>query len=134
MMTDKLISTLAITSRHSWPSHSRSDDCWNWALFKVGVPTTNNRRHLPLLREHRYKLLVPETNEPAAMASIATGLAQALPKPKHSSEHEEPRVQQRGPRIVAADQIDETQIVLRVSETARALPFVVVVVVIQRID
>ncbi|KAL2144301.1 hypothetical protein VTI28DRAFT_9289 [Corynascus sepedonium] len=47
------------------------------------------------------------------MTSIATGLARALPKPQHSSEHEEPRVQQRGPRIVSADQIDETQIVLK---------------------
>lgn len=49
------------------------------------------------------------------MASIATGLARALPKPKYSSEHEEQRAQQRGPRIVGADQIDETQIVLKVS-------------------
>lgn len=48
------------------------------------------------------------------MTSIATGLARALPKPKHSSDNEEPRVQQRGPRIVAADQIDETQIVVKV--------------------
>ncbi|KAK4104901.1 hypothetical protein N658DRAFT_493001 [Parathielavia hyrcaniae] len=47
------------------------------------------------------------------MASIATGLARALPKPQSSSEYEEQRVQQRGPRIVAADQIDETQIVLK---------------------
>lgn len=49
------------------------------------------------------------------MASIASGLARALPKPKYSSEHEEQRAQQRGPRIVGADQIDETQIVLKVS-------------------
>jgi SNW domain-containing protein 1 len=47
------------------------------------------------------------------MTSIATGLARALPKPQHSLEHEEQRTQQRGPRIVAADQIDETQIVLK---------------------
>ncbi|KAK4127514.1 hypothetical protein N657DRAFT_641517 [Parathielavia appendiculata] len=47
------------------------------------------------------------------MASIATGLARVLPKPQNSSEYEEQRVQQRGPRIVAADQIDETQIVLK---------------------
>lgn len=52
------------------------------------------------------------------MASIAAGLARALPKPQHSSEHEEQRTQQRGPRIVAADQIDETQIVLKVGEAA----------------
>jgi SNW domain-containing protein 1 len=49
------------------------------------------------------------------MTSIATGLARALPKPQHDAEHEEQRTQQRGPRIVAADQIDETQIVLKVS-------------------
>ncbi|AEO63308.1 uncharacterized protein THITE_70352 [Thermothielavioides terrestris NRRL 8126] len=47
------------------------------------------------------------------MTSIATSLARVLPKPKHSSEHEEQRTQQRGPRIVAADQIDERQIVLK---------------------
>jgi SNW domain-containing protein 1 len=46
-------------------------------------------------------------------SSIAAGLAQALPKPKHESDYEEPRVQQRGPRIVSADQIDQTQIVLK---------------------
>ncbi|KAL2135411.1 hypothetical protein VTI74DRAFT_8644 [Chaetomium olivicolor] len=47
------------------------------------------------------------------MASIATGLSRALPKPKYSSEYEEQKAQQRGPRIVGADQIDETQIVLK---------------------
>lgn len=56
------------------------------------------------------------------MTSIATGLAQALPKPKYSSEHEEPRTQQRGPRIVGADQIDETQIVLKVRQPASGTP------------
>lgn len=47
------------------------------------------------------------------MASIAAGLASALPKPKYSGEHEELRAQQRGPRIVGVSEIDETQIVLR---------------------
>ncbi|KAK4148189.1 SKIP/SNW domain-containing protein [Dichotomopilus funicola] len=47
------------------------------------------------------------------MASIASGLARALPKPQHNSEYEEQRTQQRGPRIVAAGQIDETQIVVK---------------------
>ena len=49
------------------------------------------------------------------MTSIAAGLSQALPKPKYSSEHEEQRTVQRGPRIVGAGQLDETQVVLRVS-------------------
>jgi len=47
------------------------------------------------------------------MASLATGLASALPKPKYTGESEEQRAQQRGPRIVGAGQIDETQVVLR---------------------
>ncbi|KAK4191352.1 SKIP/SNW domain-containing protein [Podospora australis] len=47
------------------------------------------------------------------MAFIAAGLAQALPKPKYTGEHEEQRAQQRGPRIVGASEIDDTQIVLR---------------------
>ncbi|KAK1760883.1 SKIP/SNW domain-containing protein [Echria macrotheca] len=47
------------------------------------------------------------------MTSIAAGLAQALPKPKYNGENEEQRAQQRGPRIVAAGQLDETQIVLK---------------------
>ncbi|KAK3997550.1 SKIP/SNW domain-containing protein [Cladorrhinum sp. PSN332] len=47
------------------------------------------------------------------MASIATGLANALPKPKYSGDEEEQRAQQRGPRIVGANEIDQTQIVLK---------------------
>ncbi|KAK0626522.1 SKIP/SNW domain-containing protein [Immersiella caudata] len=47
------------------------------------------------------------------MTSLATGLSRALPKPKYSGEHEEQRTQQRGPRIVGASQIDETQVVLK---------------------
>ncbi|GKT84963.1 pre-mRNA-processing protein 45 [Colletotrichum tofieldiae] len=49
------------------------------------------------------------------MASIAASLASALPKPKYTGEDEEipSRAQQRGPRIVGAGQLDETQIVLK---------------------
>jgi SNW domain-containing protein 1 len=50
------------------------------------------------------------------MASIAAGLAQALPKPKYTGEHEEQKAQQRGPRIVGAGELDETQVVLKVSQ------------------
>ena len=49
------------------------------------------------------------------MPSIATGLARALPKPRYDNEYEEQKSQQRGPRIVGAGQIDETQVVLRVA-------------------
>jgi SNW domain-containing protein 1 len=49
------------------------------------------------------------------MASIATGLARALPKPKYNSEYEELKAQQLGPRIVGAGQLDDTQVVLKVS-------------------
>jgi len=51
------------------------------------------------------------------MTSIATGLARALPKPKYTGEDEDvpTRAQQKGPRIVARGELDETQIVLKVS-------------------
>ncbi|EAW14799.1 SKIP/SNW domain-containing protein [Aspergillus clavatus NRRL 1] len=49
------------------------------------------------------------------MASIAEGLFKSLPKPKYTGEEEEvpQHAQPRGPRIVGADQIDQSQIVLR---------------------
>lgn len=49
------------------------------------------------------------------MASLAASLQAALPKPKYTGEDEEApsRAQQRGPRIVGAGQIDESQIVLK---------------------
>ncbi|OJJ48954.1 hypothetical protein ASPZODRAFT_164544 [Penicilliopsis zonata CBS 506.65] len=49
------------------------------------------------------------------MASIAAGLFKSLPKPKYTGEDEEvpQHAQPRGPRILGADQLDETQIVLR---------------------
>ncbi|KAF9885433.1 mRNA splicing protein [Aspergillus nanangensis] len=49
------------------------------------------------------------------MASIAEGLFKSLPKPKYTGEEEElpQHAQPRGPRVVGADQIDESQIVLR---------------------
>lgn len=51
------------------------------------------------------------------MASIASGLFKSLPKPKYTGEEEElpQHAQPRGPRVVGADQLDETQVVLRVS-------------------
>lgn len=55
------------------------------------------------------------------MASIAAALAKALPKPQYTGEDEElsSRAQQRGPRILRPDQIDQTQITLRVGLFAR---------------
>ncbi|KAI0124389.1 SKIP/SNW domain-containing protein [Xylariales sp. AK1849] len=49
------------------------------------------------------------------MATIAASLAQALPKPKYGAQDEEipAHAQQRGPRVVGAGQIDESQVVLR---------------------
>jgi SNW domain-containing protein 1 len=51
------------------------------------------------------------------MASIAASLAASLPKPKYTGEDEAipSHAQQRGVRIVGAGQLDETQIVLKVS-------------------
>lgn len=49
------------------------------------------------------------------MSTIATSLSSALPKPKYTGEDEElpQHTQQRGPRIVGAGTIDESQIVLK---------------------
>ncbi|KAG6055298.1 mRNA splicing protein [Claviceps aff. humidiphila group G2b] len=49
------------------------------------------------------------------MTSLAASLQASLPKPKYTGEEEElpARAQQRGPRVVGPDQIDETQIVLK---------------------
>lgn len=51
------------------------------------------------------------------MNSLASGLFKSLPKPKYTGEEEElpAHAQPRGPRVVGADQLDETQVVLRVS-------------------
>jgi SNW domain-containing protein 1 len=52
------------------------------------------------------------------MTSIAASLSRALPKPKYTGEEEEipQHAQQRGPRIVGAGTLDDTQIVLKVSK------------------
>jgi SNW domain-containing protein 1 len=57
------------------------------------------------------------------MTSIAEGLFKSLPKPKYTGEDEEvpQHAQPRGPRIVGADQIDQTQIVLRVGYSVSTL-------------
>lgn len=51
------------------------------------------------------------------MASIVASLTKALPKPKYTGEDEDipSHAQQRGPRIVGAGVIDESQIVLKVN-------------------
>lgn len=51
------------------------------------------------------------------MTSIAAGLFKSLPKPKYTGEDEElpPHAQPRGPRVLGAGQLDETQVVVRVS-------------------
>jgi SNW domain-containing protein 1 len=51
------------------------------------------------------------------MTSIAAGLSRALPKPKYTGEEEEIplHAQQRGPRILGAGALDDSQIVLKAS-------------------
>ncbi|KAJ5223685.1 Pre-mRNA-processing protein [Penicillium chermesinum] len=51
------------------------------------------------------------------MTDLASGLFKSLPKPKYSGEEEEipKHAQPRGPRVVGAGQLDETQVVLRKS-------------------
>jgi SNW domain-containing protein 1 len=53
------------------------------------------------------------------MASVAAGLFSALPKPKYTGENEEIplHAQPKGPRIVGPGVLDESQIVLKVSNT-----------------
>jgi SNW domain-containing protein 1 len=53
------------------------------------------------------------------MTSIAAGLSRALPKPKYTGEEEEIplHAQQRGPRILGAGALDDSQIVLKASTT-----------------
>lgn len=50
------------------------------------------------------------------MTSIATSLSRALPKPKYTGENEELPIhtQSKGPRILGAGSLDETQIVIKV--------------------
>jgi SNW domain-containing protein 1 len=51
------------------------------------------------------------------MASVASGLFKSLPKPKYTGEDEEvpAHAQQRGPRVLGAGALDETQVMIRVS-------------------
>jgi SNW domain-containing protein 1 len=51
------------------------------------------------------------------MASVASGLFSALPKPKYTGEDEEIPIhaQPKGPRIVGPGALDESQIVLKAS-------------------
>jgi SNW domain-containing protein 1 len=55
------------------------------------------------------------------MTSIAAGLTRALPKPKYTGEEEEipQHAQQRGPRILGAGSLDDSQIVLKVSSSVQ---------------
>lgn len=58
------------------------------------------------------------------MTSIAEGLFKSLPKPKYTGEGEEipQHAQPRGPRVLGPGQLDETQVVLRVSSEERHDP------------
>ena len=51
------------------------------------------------------------------MSSLTTSLSKALPKPKYTGEHEElpAHTQSKGPKILGAGALDETQVVLKVS-------------------
>ena len=57
------------------------------------------------------------------MTSLAASLASALPKPKYTGDEEEIPIhaQQRGPRIVGAGALDDSQIVLKVSPRLHSL-------------
>ena len=51
------------------------------------------------------------------MTPVASGLLRSLPKPKYTGEDEElpSHAQPRGPKVLGAGSLDETQIVVRVS-------------------
>jgi SNW domain-containing protein 1 len=59
------------------------------------------------------------------MTSISAALSRALPKPKYTGEEEEipQHAQQRGPRILGAGALDDSQIVLKVSQLAILLSY-----------
>jgi SNW domain-containing protein 1 len=59
------------------------------------------------------------------MTSMSASLARALPKPKYTGEEEEipQHAQQRGPRILGAGALDDSQIVLKVSQVFEPLSF-----------
>jgi hypothetical protein len=69
------------------------------------------------LFSHQPECTALELPNLAMSTSIASGLFKSLPKPKYTGEEEElpQHAQPRGPRVVGADQLDETQVVLRVS-------------------
>lgn len=58
------------------------------------------------------------------MASVASGLFKSLPKPKYTGEDEEipSHAHQRGPRVLGAGALDESQIVLRVCQLVLKVP------------
>jgi len=59
------------------------------------------------------------------MTSISAALSRALPKPKYTGEEEEipQHAQQRGPRILGAGALDDSQIVLKVSQLTISLSY-----------
>lgn len=59
----------------------------------------------------------------AGMSSISASLARTLPKPKYTGEHEElpTHAQSKGPRILGAGALDDTQVVLKVSSNFNRL-------------
>ncbi|KAI5865579.1 SKIP/SNW domain-containing protein [Durotheca rogersii] len=72
--------------------------------------------HSRLVHHLHLKILPPQPSTTSTpLLEMAASLAAALPKPKYTGEDEEipAYAQQRGPRIVGAGQIDESQIVLR---------------------
>lgn len=68
------------------------------------------------------------------MTSIATSLSKALPKPKYTGEYEEIPIhaQSRGPRIIGAGSLDETQVVLKVCSARLLHPQMQLLSVLQR--
>lgn len=79
-------------------------------ILAIDVPHTRGIYHITYVISHN--LSISEI-----MTTIATSLAKALPKAKYTGEHEElPRhTQSKGPRILGAGALDESQIALKVS-------------------
>ena len=81
----------------------------------IGSDHTNFELQQPPVCGTEQKQLLPRSNS-VRMTSTATSLSRALPKPKYTGENEEipSHAQSRGPRVLGAGLLDETQVVLEV--------------------
>ncbi|TVY90026.1 Pre-mRNA-processing protein [Lachnellula willkommii] len=80
--------------------------------------TRENRNFSTNTNLENLRDILPHQHNASVMTSISAALSRALPKPKYTGEEEEipQHAQQRGPRILGAGALDDSQIVLKVSQ------------------